>query len=130
MVLLPGPVSRSVVPVVTLECGMHGMGRASGRMHIRRVKDHAIDFSVLVGEISAINPVNDVGLFQPVQIFRDLFPEDALAVCDICHGTAWSHVQAKDTGKYVVVAVCISAEYKVVRWLSVRHTAASFLPYS
>jgi hypothetical protein len=118
MVFLSSPVPGAVVPVVTLERLVNGMSCSSGRMHVWRIKHNAVDFTVHVRKIPAINAGQDIGWPQTIKIFGNSSPKYALPVGDISDNTARSDIQANYMAEDIIIPFGIGTEHKIVTLIS------------
>ena len=111
MIFAAGSVPASVVPVVGLERLVPSVRRPSRRVHIGRVKNHTINPAILIGQITAVNAVLNVGCAHLICACWDAPPENTSPVCHIRNDGTRRDIESEDSGKYAVVSFRESAAH-------------------
>ncbi len=66
---------------------MYRMGTAARRMHIRRVKDYTIYFTIAIREIPSIDSLSNVSCKNIIITIWYFSPEYPFSKCNICNNT-------------------------------------------
>ena len=124
MIFFVRPVTGAIVTIVSLKCGMDGVGSSTRRVHVRRVKDNAIYRRVSIWELSAIGPGLDIRREQFVPSRRHVSPENAHAEGDVCNHASRGDVKIQNMRERIFVPTQVGAEDQLVSRLTVAHTTA------
>ncbi len=92
VVLARSPIPGSVVAVMGFEWLMSVMSCPTWRVHIGRVQYDAVDFSIPIWEVAAVNAILQIGRTKQILAIRNLPPEDALTVGHVRHNAPWRHI--------------------------------------
>ena len=107
-----------------LERRMNRVGCPAGRVHIWRIQYNTVYFSILVGQVTAVNPVLNVSGEKPICAFGDFSPKDALPVSDVRDYTLRRNVETQDVGEDGLIALHVRTEDQIVRRSAVTDAAA------
>ena len=120
-----GQIPRSVVSIVRFHWGMRLMRGSAGGVHVGRIKNHAINLSVFVRKIPAINSILNVRRAQVIVFLRHATPEDSPPVRHVSHRGTGRDVELENAREDPVVSVCVGAQHKVIGGFAVMHRTLS-----
>jgi hypothetical protein len=105
MVLAFGLVSTPVVTVVFLERFMRYVGRATGAVHIGRIKYNTINLAILVRQVSAVHTILNISRLNVVHFGGDVSPKYSPPIGDIGDDAARTDIKLEDFWKRAVIAI-------------------------
>ena len=120
-----GWIARTIVAIVFFKRCVCRMRSSSWRVHVRRIKHHAVNAIVFIGHFSAVNTSLDVSSQNFVTLKRDVSPECALPVSHIRNPASRGNVKLQNPWKHPPIAICVGGYNEIVGRLPIADNPGS-----
>ena len=122
MIFAPRLIATPVIPVMTLKPRRSTISRTPRTVHVRRIKNNAINLTINIRKISAIRPRQKVCRLNNIRRRRNMTPENTLPIRHIRNNTPTLHIKIQNLRKNNLIAFARGTQNQICCRLPVSYT--------